>query len=489
MQFFQAEYTDQAITEQYLGNVLLLYPEIKKDLTRQICEDLSLVLLNKVIGFGRTVTETQMKNTEKMSIAANKIQWTVLPWLREILTITAAKSGDGTNDSEVTIHLDKGWVTPGMVLMFQNGEGQYINIMITSVGTAESGGYSYTGKIVTHDPTLEFTDEYCVVGQQVGWSYELVAACADTSTRVPVVVPSWFENWTTTTMIDRDVCSTGIQTLLWIENPDGSRCWETWEDWQMFQNFLKSWEFKGWYQTRTYDGNNSDTINLTDQDGNSVGAGDGVFPQVANGNVTGYDVNTYKNPSNYEAFRTLIEDTIGVWATQNGLTAGIELDVWAGFNAYQLLQRVLTNFADQAGGCCYVMDYESGNEYEVKAGIEFKQYWFAGFKLNLRKCAVFNDPSVQGFTVSGTPWESWKFVMMPDTTCDGVPLIQYYSRAGCGTSNAFIHKVIPGTINPMDLSSPIATSHKKGYNTFYNSEGVFVVNDPSKILVFRPTTA
>lgn len=494
LQFHPSAITQTEITDTYLEQALLLYPEIKKEMIRAVCEELSLPLTNKVLGHGRTVTETDLKNTDKMSIAAEKIQWTVMPWLRQLFCLCGTVTGNGANDSEIIIPLDQDWGEPGMVLMLQDGNGNYQNIMLTSTATPTSGCYEYAAKLVTSDPTLTLNPDFVQEGQCIGWSYEITAACADGSTKSPFRTPAWLENYTTTSMIDADICSTGIQSMLWIEGVDGSRCFQPWQEFQMFQNFLKSFEFKGWYSTRTVS-NQTGVTNLTDAAGNQVRAGSGIFEQVdSSGNVANYNISLtgagsgYNNPANYEAFLTFLQDTIVAWSVQNGSFNGKDLDVWAGANAYMLLQRALKDFADQSGGCCFTTDYESGIQYEYGVGYEFKQYNFAGFKLTLKKCNIFNDPSVQGYTATGTttPWEAWKFVIMPDTTCDGTPLIQYYSRGGCGTSNAFKHGYIPGTIDPTNPNSMISTSHKKGYNTWYLSEGVWILNDPGMVLVFKP---
>lgn len=493
LQFHPSAITQTEITDTYLDDALLAYPEIKKEMIRAVCEELSLPLTNRVLGHGRTVTETDLRNTDKMSIAAEKIQWAVMPWLRQLFCLCGDIVGDGVGDTEMTIPLDQDWGEPGMVLMFQDGLGNYQNVVLTSTATATSGCYEYTGKLVTSDATLAFDAEtFAQAGQCVGWTYEITAACADTSTKSPFRTPAWLENYTTTSMIDADICSTGIQQMLWIEGVDGSRCFQPWQEFQMFQNFLKSFEFKGWYSTRTV--STAGVVNLT-IDGNSIRAGSGILEQVnASGNVALYNISIsgggggYNNTANYESFLTFLQDTIVAWSVQNGSFSGKDMDVWAGANAYMLLQRALKDFADQSGGCCFTTDYESGNQYEYGVGYEFKQYNFAGFKLTLRKANVFNDPSVQGFTASGTttPWEAWKFVVMPDTTCDGTPLIQYYSRGGCGTSNAYQKGYIPGTINPAmpNQQNAMSTSHKKGYNVWLLSEGVWILNDPGMVLVF-----
>ena len=492
---------DVAMTDTYLTDVLLAYPEIKKEMIRAVCEDLSLPLLQRVLGYGRTVSKAELEDTSRMSIAASKIQWTVMPWLRQLLCFCGTPIGNGTNDSNITFFVDDDWASPGMVFALQDGHGNTINVMITSYPVhTGSGCYEQTGKLVTDDPSVVFDHTaFAAEGQCMAWSYDMVAQCGDTSVKIPFRTPAWLENYTTTTMTDMDICSTGIQQMLWIEGVDGSRCYQPWQEFQQMQQFLKSFEQSGWYATSTIN-IHTGNVNLTDWENNVVQSGAGVLAQVESaGNIAGYDINVtnpsgtgYNNPANYEAFRQFLNDTVISWSVQQGLSQGAELDLWCGINAYALLQDVLFNYMVQPGGCCILRDFESGIEYQAKIGVEIMQYAFAGFKLNLKKCAVFNDPSTQPFVAAGTttPWEAWKIVAMTDT-CNGIPLIQYYSRAGCGTSNAFRQGYIVGTIDPTtpEATNVHSNNHKKGYNVWFNREGVFLLNDPGKCLVFNATPA
>jgi len=493
--FFPSALTQTEITDTYSEEVLLAYPEIKKEMIRGVCEELALPLTNRVLGFGRTVSEADLKNTDKMTISADRIQWTVMPWLRSLMNLTGSIIGNGVGDTEMIIPFDQDWGAPGMVFAFQDGSGNQQNVVLTSYATAASGHYHYRGKLVTSDPTLAFNAAvFAQPGQAVGWQYDLSAACDDSAVDQPFRTPAWLENYTTTTMTKKQICSTGIQQMLWIEI-EGSRCFQPWQEFQMFQNFLKSFEFKGWYATATIS-NITGVTNLTNEQGSQVRAGSGLFEQVeTSGNVIGYDISLsgtgagYNNPANYSAFLTFLQNSIVEWSVQNGSFNGKDLEVWAGANAYMLFQYALKDFADQSGGCCFTTDLETGDVYEMGVGYEFMKYRFAGFMLTLKKCNVFNDPSTQGYTASGTttPWEAWKFVVMPDTTCDGTPLIQYYSRGGCGTSNAFKHGYKPGTIDPTNPNSMLSASLEKGYQTWYLSEGTWVLNDPGLMLVYKPS--
>lgn len=507
LQFHESQITQQEITDTYLENALLLYPEIKKNMIRAVCEENDLPLLQRVVGFGRTVTEKDIKGTEKMSIAAERIQWTVQPWLRNLFCLCQAPVGNGAAGSDITLGLDQNWGAPGMILMFQDGHGNFLNVRLNTFATAEggSGCFQYTGQLFTSDPTLTLSAAFIQEGQCVGWTWDVSADCDDSATKMPFRTPAWLENYTTTAMTFDNICTTGIQSVLWIEGVNGSRCFQPWQEFQMFQNFLKSFEMWMWYSTKTVNYNNG-TIYNTNEQGNQIRAGSGFFEQVdSTGYINSYNISVtggiagYNNPANYDALLTYLQNSIIDWSVQQGLTKGANLDVYCGVQIYALLNRALKGFADESGGCCFIYDYEEREEYEIKnkkegysygVGYEFKQYNFFGFNLTLRQCGVFSSPDVQGFTVPGqtTPWEAWKFVIMPDLTCDGTPLLQYYSRAGCGTSNAFEHGYIAGTVDPMAPNAGFvrSTNMKKGYTVWYLREGVLILNDPGKCLVFKP---
>lgn len=509
LQFIETQITQQEITDEYLESVGLLYPEIKKNMIRAVCEEQRLPMLQRVVGFGRTVTEKDIRGTERMSIAAEKIQWTVQPWLRQLFCLCGPVIGDGAAGSDVILNLDQDWGAPGMVLMFQNGTGQFLNLRLQSYGTAEggSGCYQYTAQLQSGNPHQTITSDYIQEGQCVGWSYNNSAACNDGMMDTPFRTPAWLQNWTTTDGVKKQICTTGIQSVLWIEGVNGSRCFQPWQEFQMFQNFLKSFEYWCWYADGTVNATTGAIFN-TDEQGDQLRAGYGFFRQVdASGYINNFNISVtngvdgFNNPANYDAFLTYLRQTVIDWSVQQGMDGGCVLDVYAGINSYALINDALKQFSNESGGCCFLYDYEekeqyrlddmdSSGQYSYGVGYHFKQYNFYGFVLNVRRCGVFNDPSVQGFTVSGqtTPWEAWKFVIMPDTTCDGTPLLQYYSRAGCGTSNAFNHGYVAGTIDPMSPNSQFVRSATldKGYTVWYLREGVLIVNDPGKVMVFNP---
>lgn len=489
MKTFTGSVTQDVVDSFYLQDQLLAFPEIKKKFIHEQCEQRDFTLLMLTFGYGRAISDSDLKK-DKMIIADRKIQWTIQTRLRELVTFDSTPSAaQGAGDASITIALKEGWPTVGMVLLVQDGNGGWQNLVLTSNGTQSGDHFNYTAKLQTNDAAETFDVSFIEDGTKVGWGWSLDAFCGDGSTKTPFKSLDWYINYTTLIKQSKEICKDGIQTALWIEGEDGTLCYAPMEEHQQFFHFLASIEFAGWYGTSTY--NEDGVVIVTDANNNLLPAGDGILMQAASGNVITWVISDYDQPSEYQAFQDLLETTILTWAIENGYDAdGCELHVWCGLFAYSLLQKVLINFLEQAGGCCF-MDYESGDM--VAAGIEIASYKFSGFRLHLHKCSSFNNKGIHGALYNGTtvPLEAYRFIIMPDTNCDGEPLIQCYFRGGCGVSSAYTHTVIPGTVDPTNLgaTSVKGASKLRGYEVVDESEFVFILSDPSKLLVFQPASA
>lgn len=489
MKTFTGSVTQDVVDSFYLQDQLLAFPEIKKKFIHQQCEQRDFTLLMLTFGYGRAISDADLKK-DKMQIADRRIQWTIQTRLRELVTFDAQPAGgQGAGDTSINITLKQGWPSTGMVLLVQNGQGGWQNLVLTSDATPNGGAFDYTAKLQTNDAAEVFDESFIVDGTNVGWGWSLDAFCGDGSTKTPFKSLDWYINYTTLIKQSREICKDGIQTALWVEGEDGTLCYAPMEEHQQFFHFLFSIEFAGWYGTSTY--NSSGQVIVTDASGNLLPAGDGILMQVSSGNVITWVISDYDQESEYAAFRDLVEVTVLTWAIDNGYDAdSVELHCYAGLFAFALWQKALINFLNQPGGCCY-MNYETGEM--VQAGINVSSYKFAGFVIHLHKCSSFNNKGVHGANYLNTtvPLESYRFLLMPDTNCDGEPLIQCYFRGGCGISSAYTHTVIPGTVDPTQLgqTSVKGASKTRGYEIVDESEFVFILSDPSKMIVFQPATS
>lgn len=491
---------DNAIDAFYLQDQLLLFPEIKKKFIKSQCESETFTALELVFGYGHAISDTDLKR-QKMYIADYRIQWTILPRLNEYMHFAAVPTnGQGAGDTSFPIQLQENWASVGMVLKVDDGNGGWQVIVITSSDGASSGSpvhYNYHAKLVTGDEAATFNTTFMTTGYAVGWAYSLDAACGYGTTQTPIKFPDWYVNYTTILKQENQICKDGMQSGLWIEGGNGLFCYQPLEEMEKWFFFLSSMEYAAWYGQRTY---NDDGVCIkTDANGNPLRAGDGILLQGDSSTLIDYDVSYYDQPgapatgphegvTYYEQFRQLFNTEIVKWGIENDIYKDdYELHVYAGLAAYAFFQNVLTGFLDQSGGCCY-MDYESGQN--VSAGINIIRYKYAGYILNIHKNVTFSKKGVNaGFYLStGIPIDAYRFVVMPQSNCSNEPLIQCYFRGGCGVESAYTHTVIPGTVNPIDPKSTLGASTLRGYVVVDESEFVFILSDPGKMMHWQGTT-
>lgn len=488
MKTFTGSVTQDVVDSFYLQEQLLAFPEIKKQFITQQCEQRDFTLLMLTFGYGRAITNKDLTK-EKMLIADKGIQWTIQTRLRELLTFAdTPAAGQGANNGVINFKLKENWAVSGMVLLVEDGNGSWQNLIIISDGVLNAGVYDYTGKLQTNNNAETFDVSFIVEDTKVGWGWAISPLCGDDYTKTPFKSLDWYKNYTTLIKLGKEICKDGIQQALWIEGEDGTLCYAPMEENQHFFHFIASMEFAGWYSTSTY--NEDGEVIVTNADGELLPAGDGVLMQINSGNVVNWVVSDYDSQPEYAAFRQMIKETIIVWSIDNGYDAdpNVELHVYAGLAAFALWQEALIDFIIQGHGCC-LMDYETGDM--VSVGVNVSSYKFCGFVLHLHRCSSFNNKGFHGANYANTtiPLESYRFIIMPDTNCNGEPLIQCYFRGGCGVSSAYNHTVIPGTVDPTNLGAATVkgASALRGYKVVDESEFVFIVSDPSKIINFQPT--
>jgi hypothetical protein len=472
---------------QWLGDVLLLYPQIKKQLVKKYCDDKTLCFLRDLIGLDASINETEFQNRLKsgqMGLSGDNISWAVQTKVRPALTITTLPpiGSSIALNSTFTIAFAEDWLSPGMVVTINDSvNGGQINLLIMTAATG-AGPYSYTAKVIA-TAAVTIPAGIVGIGDSLPWTWAATSTCTESCVKASVVAPDWYKNYTTHICISRQVCKTGVMNSTWIEGANGSMCFHSTEDLQVFDLFLGTMEAAVYYGRTNK--NSAGASVITGPDG-TLTTGDGIEAQIEGGNVTNFSVATYTNPTNYAAFLDLIEVTIEEWAAERNM-ASTELFARCGPAAFSLLQKVLEKKAFTAGGCCTLHDFKSGEAYDYALGMNILQYHFAGNILNLEKCMLFGNTSFQHVrSGSVIPNESYKFLIHPKTTCDGKPLYEIYFREGCGTSSAFTYKYVPGKMDPKDPTSPKAANLYDGYTAAYDTEFVVIVNEPSSMLLFRP---
>lgn len=480
-----------ATSEAYFESVGLKFPEVRKKVITRFCEDKGSALLADLMGSGRTITAKQLADSKKMFIANNSLSWYVETRHRRLVTFKAANTGAGAANSSIAITLsgNDGYLKAGNTIRVVNpATGITYILLLTSGGTVSGANFTYTAKLVTNDNALAIPVGVIVNNVQAGWSYTLNSAdCSnDQFTAVPTTFPELFKNFTSTLRISKDVCKNGVQTVLWIEGKNGSRCYLPKEEEQFYSDVFKSFANGAIYGKATY--NTSGAIQVTDQNGLSVGAGSGLLEQIDSSSVIAWQVGTYFNtPAQYEAFRQFLQNSIVAWGLREGIKDGL-LYLYVGKGGKMFLQEVLHAYA-VTGNCCTMTTFNDMGESITGPSNNMLYYEFGGYKIVIREEEVFNDVT-QNPTYSalgGATLESFRMVIVPDMSCDGDPVAQLYFRGGCGIEDSFKPTVRPGTVSPFSNGPMnINVTGRPGYELLIETEYVAVLNNPYGVLHLEP---
>lgn len=490
MKISQGSIKSGATSEAYFESVGLKFPEVRKKVITRFCEDKGSALLADIMGTGRTITAKQLADNKKMFIAGNAINWYVETRHRRLVTFKAANTGTGANNGSISITLsgNDGYLKPGNTIrIVQQSTGVTYILMLTSAGTFSSPNYTYTAKLVTGNNATALPVGLIVNNVEAGWSYTLNSSdCSnDQFTCVPTTFPELFKNFTSTLRVCKDVCKNGVQTVLWIEGDNGSRCYLSTEEAQFYGDVFKSFANGAIYGKTTYD--STGTVLITDQNGLYVGAGDGFLEQIDSSSVVNYQISTYFNtPANYEAFRQFLQNKITAWGLREGIQDGL-LYLYVGKGGKMFLQEVLHAYA-VTGNCCTMTTFSDNGEQISGPSNNMLYYEFGGYKIVIREEAVFNDvtQNPQVTALGGATLESFRMLIVPDKTCDGGPVAQLYFRGGCGIEDSFTPTVRPGTINPFANGPKINVTGKPGYELLIETEYVLVLNNPYGVLHLNP---
>jgi len=486
MQIYNGTYGNATTTTATLTAAQIAHPEIIQNIVQSICNQYSYTFTGIALGYGRYVTEDEIKkNTDKLTIANNNVQWAVMPRVRERVTLGAQiNSGVGGSGAAFTMTLNTAfsWVRAGMVMKYYYAAtGQYILFLVLSGPTANGADWDYSVKIVSSASAT--TPAAIPVDSELGFSTIMQASCTEDTTAIPTRYPDQYKNYNTIMKPLKQICKDGVATVTWFKADNGEMCWTPIEEAQFEQESLLNLEQGVVYGKSTV--NASDVVYVTDAAGNSVIAGDGILQQIASGNIFSYNINDYEGqPANYATLLADLQDEIVDWSILNGIT-DTKLMVYAGTKLFALLQQVLADQADQSGGCCFV-DYRSGNIEEAVLNRSISKYRFAGFEFVLLKATIFDNPGIQ------SPDESYTGLIMPDSDCLGNPLIKLFFRGGCGLKDVWLSKYIAGSISPMSgygRTGQEASNTYSGYKIFKEVEYNVIVTDPSKLIWMQPFRA
>lgn len=501
--------TAAATTENWLKTVLAKYPEVKREYIFQRAEELDLPLVQRFMGLGQVYAPSmsgktrQNYNSMLNSVGGDQLSWPVMPLNQYTFTVVSYAGslvvGGTAANVAGTIRVNVSWLQEGMTILVPIAGGVYQRFYINGAGvSAGSGNYDYSAKFVSSSTTETIaTPLYGFASTSGSWNGQLSADCATSGSAVPIQAANLYTNWTGITRLTHQVCRSAYEAKVWFSKDGGapgSELWTTEEERQMEQRFYAITEMTWWYGVRTYQSYSTsnfvavNTPYLTNSGGNTLKSGDGIFAQIATGNITQFSVNTYINqPSTYETFRlTVLKQPIIKWALSNGVK-GANLLVYTGVGGFDHLNEVLKGFAATAGGgiALKMKDYENGKWVECN----YTGYTFAGFNLFIKKVNTFDDPNMQSMTTtssSGISMATYQYVIMPESLANGMPVIEAYFKGGIASTRGVIEKIIPGMITPGHPETNIGSNAYDGYTVEILSENMVVVNDPSKILWLQP---
>ena len=483
MQIVTGTITTTPTSENTLAAATVAFPNINKHMIRLQADSEQIWLVNYTMGHGAILTDLSKLPNGGGTTHRNYMSWYRMGPYRQPLLVTAVPVGTGLNNANITFQFQQNWLTAGLIVMFQDGQGGSTNILLTSGPVAAGGNFNYTGKIVG-PATATFNPALSPIGATPTWQGGAVAACGNVVATIPVVYPDEFTNFTTKFSMGQQVCDTGIITKTWIEFDDNKRCWMYEQDYQVRCQLLKTLEAMGWWGTTTME---TGVSTLLDIDGQPVVTGSGVWEQTITSYNTTYNIAAAYNPATQAVFRAAFQNSIENWAINNRITSKkINLNAICGTKAFSLLQQVLQAYMVQLGERV-VIDYENPADNEIVAGTEINMYHFAGFNINLEKNCAWDDEGINGATYLTTliPQSSFTILVMPETLTDGQPPIQVYFRGGNGIDAGWVARWIPGTVdpenpNPTGMQKTVST--QDGFYLYYKSEFMFVVPDPSKLL-------
>jgi len=494
MRVYKGSIKQGATTDAYFDSIGLKYPEVRKKVISRFCEEKGSALIADMLGTGRTITPKQLADSKKMFTTSNTLNWYVESRHRRLVTFKTVTPivGTGANNASVTITLSgaDGYLKAGVVIRIVNkATGTAYLLLLTSAATVAGANFTYTAKLVASDVATAIPGGIVVADDQAGWSFVLNSAdCSnDQFTDVPVTFPDLFKNYTSTLRIKKDVCKSGIQTNLWIEGDNGSKCYMPEEERQFYYDVFKSLSNAAIYGQSSYAANG--TIINTDQNGLSVGAGDGLLAQVDASSVINWQVSTYYNtPANYETLRLFLQNQIVAWGLREGINGGL-LNLYTGKAGKMLLQSVLHDYA-VTGKCCTMTDFSEDGEQVQKVLDNITHYAFAGYEIVIREEVMFNDvtqhPPVSA--LGNASLEAFRMVLIPDKSCDGEPIAQMYFKGGCKVEDSLKPSVRPGTINPYATGGQgnINVTGRPGYELLIETEFTVVLNNPYGVLHLNP---
>lgn len=447
MRFHTGSYGKETIENNSLVTNLLKYPEISKALIRQFPQYSLTYFLE---GTGRFAKEEL--------IGDNAFKWAILGRLNRPSTCTGTTAGNGVGNTTFTVEFVENFLNANDVVRFKDGT-QAIVIGDLAVS---GGGYTATLKLQTNSTTATFAAANAVIGETANTIGSNFPEGSDKGYENHVY-PDWYVNYLTTARKAKSITGSALTDITWIEN-NGQRLWFFTDQNIVMEEYLYQLELSRWYGRSTMDMNGAGLV--TDVDGKTLVAGDGMLAQIDSANV-----DTYTG--------SLSEDIILDFIANLSLNTGKKNSSWMVFTGTAgrvAFHRAMRDLIFQGDAMIY--DIDAGRDIQI--GVNYNVYYALGHKITLVHNPLFDDQNLHTDIdpTSGYPKESYRMVFMDMGVTNGVSNVEVKVKGAGGVDRGMIVKYIPGMVNPFDQKSMVSSNAKDGFTCEVLSESGLVVRNP-----------
>jgi len=447
MRFHTGSYGKETIENNSLVTNLLKYPEISKALIRQFPQYSLTYFLE---GTGRFAKEEL--------IGDNAFKWAILGRLNRPSTCTGTTAGTGVGNTTFTVEFVENFLNANDVVRFKDGtQAIVIGDLVVS-----GGGFTATLKLQTNSNTATFVAANAAAGETVNTIGSNFPEGSDKGYENHVY-PDWYVNYLTTARKAKSITGSALTDVTWIEN-NGQRLWFFTDQNIVMEEYLYQLELSRWYGRSTMDINGNGLV--TDADGKTLVAGDGLLSQIDAANV-----DTYTGG--------LSEDIILDFIANLSLNTGKKNSSWMVFTGTAgrvAFHRAMRDLIFQGDAMIY--DIDAGRDIQI--GVNYNVYYALGHKITLVHNPLFDDQNLHTDIdpTSGYPKESFRMVFMDMGVTNGVSNVEVKVKGAGGVDRGMIVKYIPGMVNPFDQKSMVSSNAKDGFTCEVLSESGLVVRNP-----------
>jgi hypothetical protein len=438
---------DSTLLENSLSQNSLLYPMISKVIIRQYPQ---YALTFMTDGLGRYASEKV--------IGSNSFEWWIKGRLTRPMTATGTTSGTGASKAPFTAEFVENFANSNDILKFKDGQ----QALVITEPVVSAGGYTYTMILQDADSTSTLTASNVAAGARAG-----IIGNAHTEMSEKgygsLAFPSKYRNYLSTCRQAGEISGDAATAVTWVE-AQGERVWYFQAEADIREKFMYEMEVQKWYNKLNVDSSGNA---LVYQAGKPVITGDGLFAQIDSGNIGTYSAGlTEKQITNFLA---------DLRYTNGAVDA--EYTVFAGTGAMREFQQAMKDYYIASG---QALAYDAGAGAEVELGSNFMTYHAMGLKMTLVHTPIFDDPNLHhDLAPDGLPKESYKMAFINTSTLpEGVSNLESIVKGEGGHNRAFVHKYIPGMIDPFDPKSIKASTAKDSFGVEYLSQSGIILRNP-----------